>query len=255
MKEMFDRFHKTKELRRKMVNGEIIGAWMQTKSSQVAEILGSGGFDYVAIDMEHGEATLGDVKDMFVSVDMAGSLPFIRCPNKKFGEMVRLLELGACGLIVPNVDCVDDVVFIRNNCFYPPRGHRGVGFNRSNVFGKHLEEAMIDSHRPVIVGMIESKKAVDNLEDILECGVLDSVLIGPYDLSASIGKTGLLKCNEMKELIGRIVETCMNNEVPVGMHVVSTNKDDLEKVRAQGMRFNVFGMDTLAIAECYSMKK
>ena len=250
---MFERFKSTKQLRAKIRNGQVVGAWMQTKSTQIAEIIGGNGFDFVTIDMEHGEATMGDIKDLFTSIELAGSVPVVRCINKSSDNIVRLLELGACGLIFPNIESVEDVIDLEKKCFYPPRGSRGVGFNRANKFGENLEDAMKNEFRPIMVGMIESV-SVKNIKKILNCD-FDSILIGPYDLSTSVGKTGLLNCDEMKNMIKEITNACDQNNVAVGLHVVSVNKQDLNGVRAKGMRFNVYGMDTLVMAKCYSINE
>ena len=113
----------------------------------------------------------------------------MRLPNHNTENLGRIFDSGCSGIIIPNITNVNQLKKILKFFFWPPKGSRGVGFSRANLYGKHFNEYR--SNRPLIIAMIENIAAIPNLGEILKLNELDGVLIGPYDLSASIGLPGI----------------------------------------------------------------
>ena len=118
------------------------------------------------------------------------------------------------------IESAEQLLRVRDACRWPPAGRRGVGFSRANLFGKHFEAYAEESQAPLLVAMIEHASAVADLPAILAVEGLDAILVGPYDLSASMGMTGAFDRPEFVAVIERILAACQAGGIPCGMHVV-----------------------------------
>ena len=143
----------------------------------------------------------------------------------------------------------------RSFCCWPPSGLRGVGFSRVNLFGKHFVDYTQEAQSPFLVAMIEHVNAVDNLDDILQVEGLDALLIGPYDLSASMNLTAQFESQQFVQTIQKIRMLANHHGVPCGVHVVMPEVDTLKKRIAEGYRFIAYSLDAVfltnfAISPC-----
>src|SRR3972149_6886710 len=182
--------------------GHSIGSWMQIPHASVAEIMGQAGYDWVAVDMEHGTISAHQLPDLSRALDLGGTLPLVRLARGHPKDCKQALDAGAGGVIAPMIESAGQLIAVRDACRWapagPPAGSRGVGFSRANLFGKHFDDYRHEAQAPLLVAMIESFRAVENLEAILGVDGLDALLIGPYDLSASIGRTAQFEADEFK---------------------------------------------------------
>ena len=167
-----------------------IGSWIQIPHPSIAEILGQAGYDWVAIDMEHGSVSPHQLPDLFRALELGRTLPLVRLGLGHPKDCKQALDAGAGGVIVPMIENAEQLQKIRDACYWPPAGNRGVGFSRANMFGKHFDDYKKEAQAPMLVAQIEQINAVENLDSILSVEGLDAILIGPYDLSASMGYTG-----------------------------------------------------------------
>ena len=223
-----------------------IGGWMQIPSPEIAEIFGNSGFHWVAVDLEHGSIGIPDLPDIFRALELSNTLPLVRIAGNYPSQAVRALEAGAAGIIIPNVQCSSEVEKIYQSINYPPEGKRGVGFNRSNCYGVNFDPNL--DQKPLLVAMIETKRGVSLLDHIvrghlMEANRIDAILIGPYDLSASLGCTNQFDHPDFLEAIQTIEETCEQHHIPLGVHVVEPDLDKLEKVKKKGYTFIPYGTD------------
>ena len=134
---------------------------------------------------------------------------------------------------------------------YPPKGKRGVGFSRSNQYGINFTNAIEDVTQPFIVAMIETKLGLQNLEEILTAEYLDAIIVGPYDLSASLGVCGDFESDIFKRAFENIKNLCNKFETPFGIHLVEPSNIKLKKSIENGAKFIAFSMDTVML---YSIK-
>jgi 2-dehydro-3-deoxyglucarate aldolase len=226
-------------------NQASIGSWIQIPNSSTAEIMGQAGYDWVAIDLEHGSIDIHQLPDLFRSLELGGTLPLVRLAQGHTKDCKQALDAGAGGLIIPNVESAAQLSHIREICCWPPTGKRGVGFSRANLFGKNFDEYKIEAQAPLLVAMIENIKAVENLDEIVEVSGLDAVLVGPYDLSASMGITGKFESAQFFSAMDQIKLTCIKKRVPFGIHVVDPDPSILTKKITEGFQFIAYSLDSV----------
>ena len=243
-------------IRTKMGKGKCtIGSWMQIPHGSVAEIMGNAGYDWVAVDMEHGSVSVAQLPDLFRALELGNTLPLVRLAQGNVKECKQVLDAGAGGVIVPMVETAEHLIAVRDACCWPPAGTRGVGFSRANLFGKNFETYREEAQAPLLIAMIEHMRAVDNLEKILSVKGLDAILIGPYDLSASLGVTGRFEHTTYKKTIQRIKNLCQKDKVPSGIHVIKADVRDINKKIQEGHQFVAYSTDAIfLLSTSYSPK-
>jgi len=223
--------------------GRTIGSWMQIPHASVAEIMGHAGFDWVAVDMEHGAVSVHQLPDLFRALELGGTLPLARLAQGHSKDCKQVLDAGAGGVIVPMVESAEQLMAVRDACRWPPAGTRGVGFSRANLFGKHFDAYREEAQAPLLVAMLEHIHAIDNLESILAVPGLDALLIGPYDLSASMGLTGQFEHPDFRTAMNRVRTQSALQRVPCGVHVVPPSIEQLKQRIAEGDRFLAYSLD------------
>lgn len=226
-------------------NQPSVGSWMQIPHASVAEIMGQAGYDWVAVDMEHGAIAVHQLPDMFRALELGGTLPLVRLAQGHHKDCKQVLDAGAGGVIVPMVETAAQLIAVRDACRWPPAGTRGVGFSRANLFGKHFEAYREEAQAPLLVAMIEHSRAVECLEEILAVEGVDAILIGPYDLSASMGLTAQFDEPTFIAAMERIRTLCRHANIPCGVHVVMPDIDTLKQRINEGYRFIAYSIDAV----------
>ena len=221
---------------------------MQIPSPDIAEVLATAGFDWIAIDLEHGAISRHQLPDLFRAIELHGVLPFARVALPDGNLCQQALDSGAAGVIIPRVESATQLSEIVAGCMWPPAGKRGVGFSRANVFGRRFEEYKAEAQQPIIVAQIESKTAVASMSSLLSVKGLDAVMIGPYDLSASLGVPGDIENAEVRASVGEVVKACKKAGIPSGIHVVQPDPKKLESEIAAGHRFLAYGTDAVFLS-------
>mgnify|MGYP001453918962 CR=1 FL=1 len=243
-----NRFNNIQNIRQKLQTGMCsIGTWQQIPHASISEILGQAGYDWVAVDMEHGSVNVNQLPDLFRAIDLGDTLPLARIAESKSKDCKQALDAGAGGIIVPMIKSAEQLKITRDSCYWPPNGKRGVGFSRANLFGKHFDEYKKEAQAPLFIAQIENINAVNNLEEILQVDGLDAIMIGPYDLSASMGITAEFEHKEFVAVIDRIINLCRKHKVPYGDHVVKPNPNLLEKRIKQEYQFLAYSTDGVFI--------
>jgi 4-hydroxy-2-oxoheptanedioate aldolase len=160
----------------------LFGAWCSLPGPGAAEVLAAGGVDYVVIDLQHGFASEGDLAGLFAAIEARGSAPVVRVRVNDPTEIGRALDLGAQGVIVPNVDSVREAARAVAAALYPPRGMRGFGPSRAALtLGADVLEEV------AVVVQIESRAALEQVESIASVDGVAALYVGPWDLSVSLG--------------------------------------------------------------------
>jgi 2-dehydro-3-deoxyglucarate aldolase len=218
---------------------------MQIPHPSVAEIMGQAGYDWVAIDMEHGAVAVHQLPDLFRALELGNTLPLARVAHGQPKDCKQALDAGAGGIIVPMIESAAQLIAVRDACRWPPAGTRGVGFSRANLFGKHFETYAEEAQAPLLVAMFEHAAAVEDLPNILAVEGLDAILVGPYDLSASMGMTGAFDRPEFVAVIERILTACNSHCIPCGVHVVMPDAAILQMRIDQGYRFIAYSIDAV----------
>ena len=222
-----------------------IGTWLQTGNPVAAEILGNIGFDWIAADMEHtdlNEATFTN----FVRALPAGCMPFARVEANDTISIRKVLDCGARGVIVPLVNSREEAVKAVRAAKYPPVGERGFAFCKANCWGVRFDEYAVSANMDtVVIVMVESREAVENIDAILDVDGVDGVFIGPYDLSGSYGIVGQTGDPVIRKACQKVAEACIQRQKAAGIHIVIPNKAEIERTLANGFTFIALGMDTI----------
>jgi 2-dehydro-3-deoxyglucarate aldolase len=225
--------------------GATVGSWMQIPQASVAEVMGQAGYDWVALDLEHGAIGVHQLPDLCRALELGGTLPLVRLAQGQPKDCKQALDAGAGGVIVPMIETAAQLEAARSACRWPPGGTRGVGFSRANLFGQKFRSYFEEAQAPLLVAMIEHAKAVANLDEILSVDGLDAILIGPYDLSASLGHTADFDSAAFVEAMGRVRTLCDLRRVPCGVHVVMPERELLAKRLDEGYRFIAYSIDAV----------
>lgn len=259
------------DIRKKLSEGHAtIGTWLQLPSPDVAELMAQAGYDWAAVDMEHGSFGPDALPNIFRAIECGGATPFARLPEASKVWIKAALEAGAKGLIFPMVESREELDRAIDLSTYPGQdfwrvkgeiapAYRGVGFCRANSFGHDFEEYR-EKVAPNIflVAQIEHIRAVENLERILEHRRLDAIMVGPYDLSGSMGLTGKFDDPRFKQIMAEIAETCKKCSIHMGLHIVEPNPGLLQKEIDNGSKFIAYGIDTVFLwrsARCPDVKR
>jgi len=235
------------DLRNKVKAGNAtVGVWQMTSDVSTTCVMASLGFDWIVVDLEHSMIDLGRVESIFIAAERYDVVPLVRLPNMDPYLARRLLDSGAQGILIPVVEEAKKLSNFIKHCLYPPKGKRGLGLIRANLWGDELEKYYAE-FKPLIIPQIETLKGYDNLEEILDEDAVDGIFIGPYDLSASIGLPGDLEHPKMKKILSDIKKTTLKKNKFVGIHQVEPDKESLNKKIEDGYNFVAFSTDTVAI--------
>jgi 2-dehydro-3-deoxyglucarate aldolase len=242
------RLVKIQQIRERLRNGgSSIGSWMQIPHASVAEILGQAGYDWVAVDMEHGAVGVHQLPDLFRALELGGTLPLVRLGEGHPKDCKQALDAGAGGVIAPMIENAKQLREVRDACCWSPVGRRGVGFSRANLFGKNFDAYREEAQAPLLVAMIEHVRAADHLDAILQVERLDAVMIGPYDLSASMGIAAQFDHPDFISLTKRILAQAQLHRIAAGIHVVVPSREQLDQRLAEGFRFLAYSTDAVML--------
>ncbi len=235
-----------KQIREKLHSGgHSIGSWMQIPHPSIAEIMGHAGYDWVAVDMEHGAISVHQLPDLFRALELGNTLPLVRLAHGHYKDCKQALDAGAAGVIVPMIESAEQLREVRDATRWPPAGNRGVAFSRANLFGKDFNSYIEEAKQPLLIAMIEHIDAINELDDILEVEGLDAILIGPYDLSASMDLTAQFNHPEFSKAMKDIKSKSELAKIPCGVHVVTPSVDDLQEKLDDGYRFIAYSIDSV----------
>lgn len=174
-------------LRQRLAGGEVTyGAWCMMPGSLGVEVIGSLGFDWVLVDMQHGCMGYGGALDMIRAADLHRLSAIVRVPWNEPGITGRVLDAGAEGVLVPMIQTADDARAAVSACRYPPAGRRSVGPIRVGT-RDGLGYMLTANERVSVIPMIETSEALDNVQEIAAVPGVDAVFVGPFDLSVALG--------------------------------------------------------------------
>lgn len=233
-----------------------IGSWLQLPSPDVAELMAQAGYDWLAVDMEHGSFGPETLPNVFRAIESAGAAPFARLPEADKVWIKFALEAGACGLIFPMIESFDQLAKAIDLATYPgydawrkngkANAYRGVGFCRANAFGQNFADYReFVARELVLVAQIEHIGAVNDIEAIISHPRLDAIMVGPYDLSGSMGLTGQFDHPDFQKAMDKIATACRKSGMIMGCHVVEPDPALLQKEIDRGSRFIAYGIDTV----------
>jgi 2-dehydro-3-deoxyglucarate aldolase len=237
--------------RSRLHTGEsLIGSWLTIGSTTTAEIMAHAMFDWLTIDMEHSSIELGTAQEMIRVVDHCGVTPLVRVGHNQPNIIKRVMDAGATGVIVPMVNSPAEAEQAVASVKYPPRGFRGVGLARAQQYGFGFDEYQKwNDENSVVIVQVEHIDSVTNLESILDVDGVDGFIVGPYDLSGSLGAPGKFDHPDVVEALAEVRRVAGLREVAAGFHVVQPDPQALQAKRDQGYRFLAYGLDSLFLGQ------
>ena len=232
-------------LKTKLAQSETtIGSWITLGHTAIAEIMAAAGFDWLVLDMEHSVLELSEVQTLIQVLDGRQCPTIVRLTSNHPDQIKRVMDAGATGVMVPMIKSAADAQAAADAVYYPPRGQRGVGLARAQGFG-----ASFSAYRQwleqnaVIVAMIEHIDAVNAIDSILAVPDIDAYIIGPYDLSGSMGRPGDLQHPDVQAAIERVREAGKRAQKPGGIHVIEPDPDALQQRIQSGFNFLGYSLD------------
>ena len=223
-------------------------AWLTVANEQYCEIFCDFGFDIICIDLEHSQISLSEATKLIRIINLKKKKSFIRLTNKKMSDLNRYLDIGIDGIIIPNVNKIEDLKIIKEHVYFPPNGSRGVGLSRANKFGDNFKSYFNKISKKIeIISIIESEEAVQNLDSILKYKYLDGIMIGPYDLSSSLGIPGRFDSPIFKANLEIIEKKTNKTKKFLGIHVVEPDKKLINNYLRKNYTFLIYSLDTILI--------
>lgn len=236
---------RTNTMKAKWANGEVtLGSWLSIPSSFSAEIMAHQGFDWVCIDMQHGVIDYQAALPMLQAIGSTSTIPIVRVPWNEPGIIGKVLDAGAMGVIIPMVNSVEEARAAVAACRYFPHGARSFGPTRATYYAG-TDYFAGANNEVACIPMIETKQAVERLDDILAVPGIDAVYVGPADLSITLGlPPGMANEGAFEEARVLIAKKCAGRGVTAGIHA---NASLAAKHAAAGYRMITISGDAVAI--------
>ena len=228
-----------------------IGSWIQFAQTAHAEILANAGFDWLCVDLEHSVIGLREAEDLIRIIETKGVTPLVRVSSNDPVQISRVMDAGAHGIIVPRVDTAKEAQRTVDAVFYPPKGMRGVGLARAHKYGALFDEYLEwVSKKGLVIVQIESSESVKNLSEILSVEGVGGFMVGPYDLSCSLGVPGKLDDPLVVECLEEIMRVAKKfPQSKRGVHKVSIDHQPVLDAIEQGFDFIAYSTDMLFLGE------
>ena len=221
-----------------------VGSWITLGNVGIAEIMAGAGFDWLVVDLEHSVISIDVAGDMIRTIDLCGVSPLVRLTSNDPDQIKRVMDAGAHGVIVPMVNRTEDAERAVAAVRYAPDGTRGVGLARAQGYGARFREYYDwQKENSVVIVQIEHKDALENLEEILTVPGVDGFIIGPYDLSCSMGIPGEFDHPDYVAAAKHIRDMGERLGVSAGLHIVEPDLQQLEQSVRDGYTFIAYSVD------------
>jgi 2-dehydro-3-deoxyglucarate aldolase len=236
-------------LRQRIRNrSSLFAAWTSLGHPSITEIFGSIDVDFIGIDLEHSTINQDQSQRIIAASHASGIACLPRVSSHNGEQIKRLLDSGADGVIVPMVSTLHEVERIVKWCKYPPLGKRSYGVARAQGYGFNFEEYTSTwNERSLIIIQIESKEGIEAADDLLSHNCIDGAMIGPYDLSGSLGIPGQLSDSRVTEACARVVEICRRRGKACGTQIIDPTEENVGAAFGAGYTFVVLASDVFVL--------
>lgn len=215
------------------------------KSPQAVPMCASEGWDYIILDTEHNDYDYETLGNFSLAAKYEEMALFVRVPDKLYHQMAQMLDIGAEGLVLPQVKTQEEAERIIKSTKYAPVGKRGVSISTTvTLFRDYSIQEYTDwaNRELMTIVQIESEEGVNNIEKILSVGNIDAIMIGPADMTDDMGIPGQIHHPRVETAFREIIRACNKYGVAPGVHL--NNMDDVKKWAAEGMRFLTYSYDS-----------
>ncbi|MEW5977361.1 MAG: aldolase/citrate lyase family protein [Acidobacteriota bacterium] len=231
-----------RSLKQKLKEGQTtFGLWITLESPTLTEIAVQMKLDWVCIDTEHGHLDLKEVLEHVRATVRSSTAALVRVQEIEQGLIKRVLDLGADGILVPYIREAEEVQTAVRFAKYPPQGIRGIGAERSTLWGRNLQGARTANERTLVIPILETVDAARNLESIAQVPGIDAFFFGPADFSASSGYPGEWEGPGVAEELLRIRKRLQERGIPTG--IMATGPENGRARMEQGFQMIGLGAD------------
>ncbi len=233
--------------KKRLNRGErLIGTVVSLPSPEVAEVLSMAGFDWLFVDMEHGAIGIQAVGNILRAASPRTPC-LARVPSIDDVWLKKCLDMGVDGVIAPQIKTAEEAETVVARCKYAPLGVRGVGVARAQGYGTALQEYVARANDEIaVVLQIEHIEAVRHIHAIVEVPGVDALFVGPYDLSASMGRIGEVDHPSVREAIA-VVRECAG-KAGIAMGIFTATADSAKAFMAEGYTLAAVGVDAMLLA-------
>jgi 4-hydroxy-2-oxoheptanedioate aldolase len=227
--------------------GPVVNGWLHVPSSFCAEVMAHAGLDSLTIDMQHGPIDYGSLIPMLQAISTTDTVPVVRVPWHDPGRIMQVLDAGCYAVICPMIGTREQAEAFVGACRYPPAGYRSYGPFRASLYGgadytEYADETV------VTIAMIETREALQNLDEILDVTGLDAVFVGPSDLGQSLGYGPGVDREEPEvvEAMDRVLAAASDRGLAAGIFTGSTGY--ASRMIEKGFRFVNVSTDARLLA-------
>ena len=223
---------------------KLFAGWISFDHPAISEIFSMIGLDFLGIDMEHAPISLSSAQSL-IARSQANGTPCLPRPVSHSNDFFKpLLDSGADGLIVQMVNNKSDVDRIVNCLKYPPIGQRTYGVNRAHGYGLNFEKYLKDwNDTSILIVQVESKEAIENIEEIISNKNVDGVMIGPYDLSGSYGYPGNVDHPLVLDACKKVIDSCFRHNKSCGTQISKVDKSSINRLFECGYSYIILSSD------------
>lgn len=238
-----------KALKKKMQHRKrAFAGWVSYAHPSITETFAMAGFDFVAIDMEHGTVSLEQAQRIIAAAQAEGSLCLPRPVSHSNDWIKPLLDSGADGMIVQMVNTADEVKNLIDILKYPPVGKRSYGVNRAQDYGFTFDSYVSDwNDESTFIIQVESITAVENIDALIKFDAVDAVMIGPYDISGSLGVPGQISHPSVIEASRKVIDACERHGKSCGTQLADVTSDGIKKMFDLGYTYAILGSDLFVL--------
>ena len=227
---------------------QLFAGWVSYSHPSISETFAKAGFDFIAIDMEHSTISLTEGQRIIAACQSEG-VPCLPRPVSHSNDYIKpLLESGADGMLIQMVNTPNEVANLINNIKYPPIGKRSYGVSRAQGYGFDFAEYITQwNESSTFIIQVESIDAVNNIEDLLAFDEIDAIMVGPYDISGSLGLPGQLDHPKVIEASKKVIKACEKFNKSCGTQLNDPNKENIQNLFDLGYTDAILGSDLFVL--------
>jgi len=234
----------------KLNSGEVVyGPFMKTTDPAFVESAGYAGFDFAVLDLEHGPVSFQELQNLIRAAQVSGIFPIVRTPPGNLHRIGAVQDIGAGGVMVPQVLNVQEAMKAVKSAKFHPKGERGVcAFVRAAKYSATESKTYFEeSNNNILILQLEGKEALENFDDIIQIPDIDIIFIGPYDLSQSLGVPGQVNHPSVIESMQEIVQKAKSKGQKIGTFV--TTIENAKLWRDAGIQLIGYSVDVAIFVE------
>lgn len=240
---------KQNDLKERMTRGETVyGIFLNAGSSVLAEVAGLAGFDFVLIDSEHGPTGVMENREIVQAAEYRNTIPLVRVPNGNSDTILKMLDIGAHGILVPHINTAEEARQVARAARYYPEGNRGVASTRAADYGftSLTEYFGLANRRNLVAVQCEDIACLPQVDAIAAVEGVDMLFVGPYDLSSTMGTPGKVDYESIKEMVDSVLAAVKRHGKLAG--IFTKNADEAKFYAELGFQLVIVGTDIQSFA-------